>query len=92
MEANNGDWPRNWDDLRDDYKTCIARSGQPWTFDELSSRVDIDWDANPISLLPIADGADPELRVIWLRSGRDAYWQGREPNTMILDYLKSQPT
>lgn len=94
MEANNGEWPRKWDDLRDDYQTCVARSGEPWTFDELSSRTEVDWDANPIELLSIADDSDVALRVIWLRSGSDSHWSGREPNTMVLDYLKtrSNPT
>lgn len=91
MDANDGQWPRNWNDLRDDYQTCVARSGQPWTFDELSSRVDVDWDANPIELLPIDDDSEIGLRVISLRSGSDAHWQGREPNTIILDYLKTLP-
>ena len=92
MKANDGDWPRNWDDLRDDYQTCVARSGQPWTFDELSSRVEVDWDANPIGLLPLSDDSAVNLRVIWLRNGSDSHWSGREPNTMILDYLKTLPS
>ena len=55
------------------------------------SRVEIDWDANPIELLPISDDSTVTLRVIWLRNGSDAHWSGREPNTMILDYLKTLP-
>jgi len=90
MKANDGDWPQSWDDLRDDYQTCVARSGQPWTFDELSSRVEVDWDASPIELLPMAGDSAVDLRVIWLRNGSDVHWSGREPNTMILDYLKSR--
>lgn len=90
MDANNGEWPRSWDDLRDDYQTCVARSGQPWTFGELSQRVEVDWDANPSELLPIADNSHPDLHVIWLRNGSEAHWKGREPNQIILNYLKSQ--
>lgn len=91
MAANNGKWPRSWDDLRDDYQTCVERSGQPWTFDELSSQVEIDWEASPIERLPIDDDSDNDLRVIWLRGRSVAHWHGREPNTMIFEYLKSLP-
>jgi len=89
MEANDGKWPENWDELRDDYQTCVDRSGQPWTFDELASQVEMDWDANPIELVPLADDSAVELRVIWLSNGSDAHWAGREPNQKIVDYLKS---
>ena len=89
MEANDGEWPQNWDDLRDDYQTCVDRSGVSWTFDELAACVEIDWDANPIELVPVNDDTGVELHVIWLRNGSNAHYEGREPNTMILDYLKS---
>jgi hypothetical protein len=92
MATNNGDWPRNWDDLRDDYQACVARSGQPWSFDELSARVAIDWDADPHRLASLAanSGAMRDFRVIWLRNGSDAHWEGSEPNQIVLDYIRSQ--
>lgn len=89
MAANDGQWPRSWDDLRDDYQTCVARSGPSWTFADLSSRVEVDWDANPIDMLPVDDDSNVELRVIWLRNGSDSHWTGHEPNEKILDYLRS---
>lgn len=90
LEANGGTWPRSWDDLRDDYQTCVNRSGQPWTFDEIRERVEIDWDADPQQLLEQSSNESADVRVIWLRDGTVAYWQGREPNQIILDYLKSK--
>jgi len=89
MEVNDGQWPRSWDDLRDDYQTCVARSGQPWSFEELSSQVEVDWHANPIELLPIVDDSSLDLKLIWLRNGSDAHWSGQEPNTKVVEYLKS---
>jgi len=90
MTKNNGDWPRNWDDLRDDYQTCVARSGHPWSFDELSGRVEIDWDADPHLLASLADGSGiRDFRVIWLRNGSEAHWEGYEPNQIVLDYIRS---
>ncbi len=91
MDANNGNWPRKWGDLRDDYQICIMRSGQPWTFDELSSRVEIDWKTEPKELRDASIGLDaPEFRVIWLRDGTNAHWAHQEPNQKVLNYLNSE--
>ena len=89
--ANEGAWPRNWDDLRDDYQTCVKRSGQPWTFEELRSRVIVDWNADPSALAKSAKTTDhPEFRVIWLRDGTNAHWESHEPNHIIYDYLRQE--
>ncbi len=85
MKANENSWPRNWDDLEDDYQTCVSRSGDPWSFEELSRRVIIDWDANPTKLLE-----EPGLRVIWLADGTSSHWKSAEPNEIVASYLKSQ--
>jgi hypothetical protein len=89
LEANDGEWPQNWDDLRDDYQTCVNRSGQPWSFEELRSRVVVDWYAKPSELAALANrGSDPPFRVIWLTDGSNNYWEHNEPNKIIADYLK----
>lgn len=92
MEANNGRWPANWDDLRDDYEHDVqAVRARPWTFDELRSRVEVDWQADPESLARTADpGKDPPFRVIWLKDGSTTHWTGMEPNRTILNYLKKR--
>ena len=90
MKANENQWPSDWDDLRDDYQTCVDRSGQPWSFDELSSRTQIDWEAVPADLLAQSSGHPAaQFRVITLTDGTDSHWQSREPNRIILDYLRS---
>lgn len=88
--ANDNQWPKNWDDLRDDYQTCIAASGQPWSFAELSSRTRIDWHAEPAELLARSASQDAaQFRVITLADGTDSHWESHEPNQIILEYLRS---
>ena len=87
MKANDGKWPRNWEDLRDDYQTLVQRSVQPWQFDELQHRVKIDWNVNPEELDLQADGSQ-EFRAIWLADGTDSFWEGAQPNWIILNYLR----
>ena len=91
MQANHGRWPNNWDDLRDDYQTCVKRSGRPWQFDELKRRVKIDWNANPDDLIRKHADSEVEFRVIWLADGTRSHWAGREPNQIVLDYF-NKPT
>lgn len=89
MKANDNQWPQNWDDLQDDYQTCVKRSGQPWSFDELSSRTQIDWQAVPSDLLAQSKGHETaQFRVITLTDGTDSHYQSCEPNQIILDYLR----
>lgn len=90
MKAHDGAWPASWEDLKDDYESATKEVGQPWTFEELRNRVDVDWSADPNKLLqatPREDG--PPFHVIWLRDGSHVSWQGYEPNGMILRYLKA---
>lgn len=102
MEKNHGDWPRSWDDLRSTgeqaYKgtvstnrdgTVIAEFRPRDTINELQQRVEIDWKADPKELAK-ADFKEkgPPFRVIWLRSGKSRHYSGKEPNQMILEYLK----
>lgn len=85
METHDGAWPQNWDDLRAAY----SRYGNPWDFDDLRSRVCVDFDADPEKLVlaePRPDG--PPFRVVYLCRGGDTHGVGGEPNQRILDYLK----
>lgn len=77
-----------WEDLRDDYQTSIKRSGKPWTFDEIRTRVSMDFSVNGKALVGSSETlAHPAFRVIWLSDGTDSHFQSHEPNTMILNYL-----
>ena len=88
LRANNNEWPECWDDLLDDYQTCIANAGaQPWEFDELRNRVKIDWDANPGELAVQQSNGEPEFKVIWLTDGTTTSWADAEPNEIVLKYL-----
>lgn len=90
LKANDGQWPADWDDLRKDYRTCVAQSGQPWTFDQLSERVVVDWDVRPDKLLAMSQGENSaSFKVITLSDGTSSHWETREPNQIILDYLRS---
>lgn len=90
MEANEGKWPTNWDDLRDDYLTAVKRSGQPWSFAELSQRVVINWAAEPAQLLKQSAGQEwAAFKVITLSDGTTIRWGIHEPNQIILEYLRS---
>jgi hypothetical protein len=93
LKANDGRWPGSWDDLRDDYQSCVKRLGEPWSFAELSSRVVVDWDADPQQLLSQSNTTEAAgFNVIRLADGADSHWQSREPNDMILRYLRSNPS
>ncbi|MCH2211889.1 MAG: hypothetical protein MK110_11350 [Fuerstiella sp.] len=90
MKANNNQWPTGWDDLRDDYQTCTERS-QPFSFDELSGRTQIDWQAIPSVLVAESKGHQiAKFRVITLTDGTESHWEKSEPNQIVLDYLRSQ--
>ncbi len=93
MIANDNQWPTSWEDLHDDYQTCVKRSGEPWTFDEIRTRVSIDFTVNGKELTASAETLNrPAFRVIWLSDGTESHLQSHEPNTMILNYLKSTTT
>lgn len=93
LKANSGRWPAGWEDLRDDYQTCVRRSGEPWTFAELSERVIVDWHADPQQLLQASQGMErPAFQVITLRDGSTSHWGTREPNRIILEYLRAPKT
>jgi hypothetical protein len=91
LETHGGAWPRGWDDLQEPYEECVRRSGRPWSFEDLRGRVEVDWGADPARLaVASGDATGPPFRVIWLRGGGQAHWEGHEPNRMVLDYLRGR--
>jgi hypothetical protein len=90
MKTNDGQWPRSWDDLRGPYEKLAAPQGYPWSFEELKDRVAVDWDADPKVLKKVTpSGHGPPFRVIWLRDGSSTAWEGAEPNSCVLEYLRT---
>jgi hypothetical protein len=102
MEKHGGSWPRSWDELRvtseQAYKgtastnrdgTMIVELRPRDSIDELKQRVEIDWKADTKKLTQ-ADFKEkgPPFRVIWLRNGKSTHYSGKEPNDMVLEYLK----
>ena len=102
MEKHGGAWPRNWEELRvtseQAYKgtvstnldgTVIAEFRPRDTIEDLQKRVEIDWNADPRELVKAEfKEKGPPFRVIWLRNGKSTHYQGKEPNEMVLEYLK----
>ena len=84
MRANRLAWPRNWEDLQDDFST-VARSGQSWTFSDLKKRVGVDWKVEPKQLL-----SDSHTKsVIWIASDPGRGFYGTSPNEIVSSYLAS---
>lgn len=103
MEKHGGAWPRSWEELRatsdQAYKGTVSTNDgyiiaefRPRdTIEDLQRRVEIDWKADPKALVKaeFKEKGSP-FRVIWLRNGEATHYAGREPNGMILGYLKSK--
>lgn len=91
MEGNDGRWPREWDDLKGPYELAVAQVGRTWTFDDLRSRVDVDFSADPKELAKarVKNGSVP-FRVISLRSGYYHYIEGSDPNVRIWEHLQKR--
>ena len=97
METHEGKWPAGWEDLRECYGRLSGegrKAEKPiWSasFEEIRSRIGIDWEADPGKLVSAqSDGAREPFRVVWALSGNSMVWSGAEPNQMILDYLKER--
>ena len=89
MRTRDGAWPKDWAALEEAYKTTPDLRG--WGWDNVKTRVEVDFAANPAQLkqAPVrADGLP--FRVVWLRNGKTRYWSGAEPNALIAEYLKGE--
>lgn len=86
MERNNDSWPHSWDELEESYEICAGRSGKVWAFDDIRSRVHVDFAADPLKLAKA-----PGFQVISLRNGKRTHWERREPNEIIWRYLDQRP-
>lgn len=85
LRQNEDRWPDSWDDLRAVYEQHVEMVGQPWSFQELKSRVIVRWDVDVerVRQMPV-----PPDNLIYLRDGGDEHWAGHEPNTAVHEYLR----
>lgn len=91
LMRNNDRWPIGWEDLRPIFEERYRLGENAITFDELKQRLEIDFEADSAELSLYEFKADaPPFKVFRLRNGRSSYWQGAEPNTLILEYLKKK--
>jgi hypothetical protein len=79
-----GDWPKGWDDLRDEYDRLAPASHYAWTFEELQTLVWFDWNAEP----DVVRTAEPPQEIFRLTSGRKVSFNGN-PNELIREYLRT---
>lgn len=90
MKANNNEWPKCWDDLRDDYQDLAATyPSLGWTFEELMSDVEVDWDISQEQFLAIDH--DSEFNLIWRSGHSEGRGANCSPHPIVMDYLKSIP-
>lgn len=82
LKTNDNQWPRSWEDLRDEH---TAEERCPFPFDEFQSRVEFDWNADSA----IVAAAQPPQMVVQLTSGRSVGYDV-DPNETIHDYLSTQ--
>ena len=54
LKHNNGNSPRNWDDLREPFRNSSESGACPWTFDEIRSSVQVNFNT-ALTL----DGSEP---------------------------------
>ena len=90
MKANGDSWPCDWEELRDDYATCLVRSGRDWDFDDLQHRVEINFAADPHhppSTSPASP--QPDFRFLRSRYGQPSHGPNQSPDASIQTYLQS---
>jgi hypothetical protein len=93
LKANGDEWPRSWEELRRDYQACVKDFDPPPTFDEVRSRVCVDWSMTSELLAQLAiEGVKPNSKVIWLCDGSNVHWRGAEPNRYVLNHFYRRAT
>lgn len=77
MDDNDGKYPESWSDLRQPLEK-LRGGDNSFSFEEIQSRVAIDFTANPRDKM-----GDATRPLIWLKSGRRVSWGRPEPNERI---------
>ncbi len=79
-----GQWPTGWHDLQDEFDRLAVPEHYAWTFEELQSIIQVDWD---VSVSDIQD-SDVPLDHVRLTSGRQVSYGG-DPDKLIYDYIQT---
>lgn len=77
-----GTWPTGWHDLRDEYDRLAVPEHYAWTFDELQTLVNVNWDT---TIRELSDSEKP-IDNVQLSSGRRVSYNG-DPDALIYDYI-----
>jgi hypothetical protein len=89
LKANNNNWPKSWEDLRDEFDTLANPQHYAWSWEELQSRVTVDWDADSAILAAADRTADPPFHVIRLTDDSNCCFVNGEPNRQVYNYLQT---
>ena len=81
---SSGEWPTGWHDLRDEHDRLAVPEHYAWTFQELQSLVEVDWN---VRISDIQDASKP-MDHVRLTSGRQVSYAG-DPDKLIYDYLQT---
>jgi hypothetical protein len=101
LDRHAGAWPKSWEDLAAvaehlRQESPPAASAQPplpprEEVERTRRRVRVNFEARWPDLLREAGDAElPPWEVVSLRSGRASRYQGRDPNAVILDHLRTR--
>lgn len=90
METHNNAWPKNWAEVETSYAGMPFRYlPEPSGFETTRRKVDVNFGAMPSELAKHRPkGDEVPFKVIWLRNGKQHWWAGAEPNTLVLKYLQ----
>jgi hypothetical protein len=91
MDANHGQWPKRWGDVRTFMVNHPAKYHTVADFEEVREHMEIDFSFDPAAVdTTIEFNEDaPAFRAVWLRNGSSARWEGAGPNEIIFAYLKA---
>ncbi|MCD0458594.1 hypothetical protein [Roseiconus lacunae] len=77
-----GDWPDGWHDLRDEYDRLAVPQHYAWTFDELQSLINVNWNSSVDAIRE----SDVPLDNVRLTSGRQVSYNG-DPDILIHGFV-----
>ena len=89
MQTHSNQWPRSWDELLANTNTC--KDLKYGHIEDLPNMVKVDWNADPDVLAKATDNRRTRPFAAVTRENGSSFrtvWSGKEPNQMILDYLK----